>query len=295
MDNRDKLKRLEKTFILSEPRCRATCCKADCVYGRACTYQVAWNINAYMQVGSVDPTVAFEQHDLFCDALKIAGAEILTIPFVHGAYDSVFVKDNATLIQHNGIKKALLANLRESVRQSEQGKRREAFEKIGFEIHTPDEIFEGGDLVMIPGRPQAFLGFGFRSQIQAEKSITRALNVEVRPLELVDPHFYHLDTALTLLSDGSAFACKEAFSAESWQQLEHSTWFQSLTRISFESARRFALNLVEVGNTVILGRYVPEMVLALRAVGKNVRIIPLDQFQLAGGSAACMTSQIHCI
>jgi N-dimethylarginine dimethylaminohydrolase len=67
--------------------------------------------------------------------------------------------------------------------------------------------------------------------------------------------FHHLDTALTVLSDGTALACREAFTARGWRQL-HAV-LDRIVPLPRSEAMRFTLNLVEVGERVILGAASP--------------------------------------
>jgi len=65
-----------------------------------------------MEVGSVDFVAAVAEHAAYIQALEKAGATIVMLPFVHGAYDSVFAKDSALVVERRGVRRALLARLR---------------------------------------------------------------------------------------------------------------------------------------------------------------------------------------
>src|SRR5689334_21168372 len=96
------------TFVVS-----AVHCAADHLRGARCAYRVAWSINPHMRVGAADPRRARAQHRALRDALVREGARLVDLPFVHGAYDSVFAKDNAVLAGGAGAQnapRALLAN-----------------------------------------------------------------------------------------------------------------------------------------------------------------------------------------
>jgi N-dimethylarginine dimethylaminohydrolase len=56
---------------------------------------------------------------------------------------------------------------------------------------------------------------------------------------------------------------------------------------------QFALNFVEIGDTIVTGTDAPEVTAALSARGKRVIVTPLDEFQRAGGSAACLLAPVH--
>ncbi|CAM5244616.1 hypothetical protein STENM327S_05642 [Streptomyces tendae] len=67
-------------------------------------------------------------------------------------------------------------------------------------VHTTEYVNEAeGDYMVLGDRILA--GTGFRTDPRAHAELERALGREVVTLTLVDPRFYHLDTALAVLSD----------------------------------------------------------------------------------------------
>ena len=62
-------------------------------------------------------------------------------------------------------------------------------------------------------------GYGFRTDRRAHDEIAAAVAMPVVSLELVDPRFYHLDTALAVLDDTTIAYYPQAFSAESRTRL----------------------------------------------------------------------------
>ena len=84
------------------------------------------------------------------------------------------------------------------------------------------------------------------------------------------------------------FAYPGAFTKKSWHKLCQHPGIDQIIKVSRQEAMQFALNWVEINDTVILGNDVPKTQSALKEIGKKVLIRPLSQFQLAGGSAACV-------
>jgi N-dimethylarginine dimethylaminohydrolase len=277
------------TFAVSQVRC-----EKDHVRSRDCAYQVAWNINPHMKPGAVAWRRACTQHREFLRTLREAGAGFFELPFVHGAFDSVFAKDNAVLVSQEGELRALLATMRHGQRRSEQLARARWLAARGFDVIEPPRVhIEGGDVAMLPSGRGALLGWGMRSTQRAAGVLEAFLAAPVTPLELCDPYLYHLDTALTVLSDGTALVCPEAFTPESLRMLERTEGIQQVVPIAREDALAFGLNLVEVGNTVIVGARVPRVEAVLRGLGRRPVSVRLDQFHLAGGSAACLVARVH--
>ncbi len=261
----------------------------------ACRYRVAWSINPHMAIGSVDFAEAAAQHGAFVATLEAAGAAVMRLPFVHGAYDSVFVKDAALLLARRGRVRALLARLCHPERQPERLARARSYARHGFEIvsddHTPP--WEGGDLVMLPSGDGMLFGYGWRSRREAGPWLERHAGVPVWPLELCDPSFYHLDMALAVLPDGTALVCPAALTPDSLGVLDQVPGVRRVIRVSREAALSFALNLVPIGDTIVLGGHEPSIEALVGALGYRVVVAPVGQFHLAGGSAACLVATVH--
>ena len=205
-------------FVVSHPRCDRSCERS----GDACAFQVAWAINPHMRIGSVRARHAVRQHGTFVRTLESAGARTFAVPFVHGAYDSVFSKDNALIVQRtHGTIEALLARPRHAERRIEQRSRATAFASLGVHVTaTSGAPLEGGDIVVMPGARGAFLGHGFRSSVAAANELERFLDREVTCIELRDRRLYHLDMALSVLDDGTALVCDEALTPAGLRSVE---------------------------------------------------------------------------
>jgi N-dimethylarginine dimethylaminohydrolase len=279
-------------FVVSAPRCSAKCAREP--HADACAFKVAWQINPHMRVGAAEPHHAARQHWELTRLLHTLGARVEGLPFVHGAYDSVFVKDNAILVRRQEVDSALLAHPRHPERRMEQQDRREALERRGFRVHlTQRAVFEGGDVVLSPSGRAALLGTGFRSERRAANEIERFVDVPVHVLELRDPHLYHLDTALASLSDGTIAFCPEAFTDASLRRIEQLFSADCLLRVPYDDARAFALNVIEVGRHVIMGGPSAWLESHLEERGWVVHVPELHQFRCAGGSAACLVARVH--
>lgn len=269
------------------------CIPDECDSGNAgCHYRVAWSINPHMRVGAVRPLVARRQLRHFARALRAAGAEVIELPFVHGAYDCVFTKDNALLSDGSDGPRALLARPRCRERHGEQAARRRMLEAHGFSVEVSDVYLEGGDVVRLPGGG-ALVGYGFRSEPRAAERLHAHLGRRVLPLRLVEPRLYHLDTALAVLADGTALACREAFDGPSWQRLQRAPGVRRVIEVALDEAATFALNLVEIGDSIIVDTDAPRVTRVLDALGKRIVRVDLSEFRLAGGSAACLCAIVQ--
>src|SRR5262249_61233663 len=76
----------------------------------------------------------------------------------------------------------------------------------------PDVALEGaGDCVFDHTRNMFRMGYGPRSDAAARDVVADEFSVEVAALELADPRFYHMDTALCPLTNGEVIYVPSAF------------------------------------------------------------------------------------
>lgn len=264
----------------------------------ACAYQVAWSINPHMRIGAVDHAAARAQHARLSATLRRLGTEVRALPFVHGALDCVFAKDNAVLVSDGASARALLGRPRHPERAAEQSARAASLAAHGFVVERAGDLpLEGGDVVALP-IGGALVGCGPRTCAEACRGLARFLDTEVFALPLRDPALYHLDTAVAVLHDGTALVCREAFEVsalETFGSLIDRGLLRRIITVPYAEALSFATNVVEVGGAIVTGTSTAEAPVtnsALRALGRWVIELPLDQFRLAGGSAACLVATV---
>lgn len=275
-------------FVTSAVECDGSHPRTD-----ECGYRVAWSINPYMRPGSADPSRARVQAAAFATALRAEGAEVVELPFVHGAFDSVFMKDPAVLLERDGGRWALLAHTRFAERRAERTARGRALAALGFDpCEPPAEHWEGGDLIVAAALGVALLGHGPRSDRGVAAWLERKLAMPVVPLALRDARLFHLDMALSVLPDRTVLVCREAFEPEALEDLAKLD-ARDVVPVPPGEALSFGLNLVPVGDAVLTGADAPFVRRILRERGFRPVRVTLDEFHLAGGSAACLVARVH--
>jgi len=110
-------------------------------------------------------------------------------------------------------------------------------------------------------------------------------------LELVDPHWYHLDTAFCALPQGQALGYKKAFSGKSVAALNE-TFGEDILWVSEADANNFACNAVAIGQAVILHKASVGLKAALAQRGFEVIETDVSEFLKSGGSCKCLTLEI---
>lgn len=116
-----------------------------------------------------------------------------------------------------------------------------------------DVAFEGaGDALFDRSRPFLWVGYGIRTEEAAATLVEKALGCPTETLELVDPHFYQLDTCFCPLEGGWLLLYPAAFSASSLEKIRALVPRDMRIEISQADAAQFACNAVNIGRSIIM-------------------------------------------
>ena len=251
-------------------------------------YGINYEINPWMsRRRPSDPSRSWEQWRRLRGLIEEAGAAVSCLPPVPGLPDLVFTANAALLCGHL----AIPSRFRHPQRQAEQSYQERWLEACGYQLRwLPDGCcFEGAGDCLFCG-DTLYAGYRQRSDVRAHHAVARMLGCRVIPLELIDPYYYHLDTAFCPLDVRTAIYHPGAFDEYGRKVLQES--IANLLPVPELEARRFACNAVVIGRTVILNEGCPETQRQLRAHEFQPRETPLDEFAKAGGSAKCLTLRL---
>jgi N-dimethylarginine dimethylaminohydrolase len=248
------------------------------------SFTLAYEINRWMDTtNQINTDTATQQWETLCNTLTQAGANVISI--AGDQYpDSVFIANAGLLIDDTFI----LSRFRFPERQREESVWRELFEAQGYTVIQPPEhhYFEGaGDALFFRGH--LIGGTGFRGTKNTYNWIEKILHTPTLTVELVDPHFYHLDTCFCPLDDNTALIYRGAFSQKSFDDIAHLGG--KLIEVSKEDAHRFACNAATVGTQVVLPHNNPDTETKLKESGYAPLPIAMDEFIKSGGAAKCCT------
>ena len=251
-------------------------------------YGIEYEINPWMnrEVGS-DPARSFDQWRALRDTLGELGATVEEILPAPGLPDLVFTA-NAGLIFEDLF---LSSRFRHGVRQGESPLFDSWFASRGFRVESMPEglFFEGAGDALFCG-DTLFAGYRFRSDARSHLWLGDRLGVEVLPLELIDPRYYHLDTCFCPLDPEAAIYFPGAFDA--YGQSVLSARIPRLIEATAEEAVSFSCNAVVVGRSVVLNEAAPKLARSLRDAGYDVHPRSLTEFIKSGGSAKCLTIRL---
>lgn len=255
-------------------------------------FEVAYVINPWMEgnIAHGNNAVATQQWDALADQLG-AVAQVERIRAQAGVPDMVFTA-NAGLVLDD---KFVLSRFRHPQRQAEEPHFAKWFTAQGFEvlILPPDLPFEGaGDALFDRRLPLLWLGYGHRSDQACRPLLEKWLDIDIEPLKLVNPRFYHLDTCFCPLQGGYLLYYPAAFDEDSQAMIAARVPPALRIAVNDTDAAAFACNAVNCGADVFLNQASPELADALTARGFHVRQVPLSEFMKAGGAAKCLTLKL---
>lgn len=250
-------------------------------------YGIEYEINPWMSRSvPSDAAQASEQWQALHDQLVGLGVDVRLMAPVKGLPDLVFTA-NAGLVWNDTV---FLASFRHSARQGETPVDDDWFQSNGFQTIAlpPTMNFEGAGDALFCG-DTLFGGYLVRSDATAMQWLGARMNCRTIPLQLVDEHFYHLDTCFCPLDAETALYYPPAFDDYARRAL---SLIPNLIPVRPEEAARFACNAVVVGKNVVMNVGCPGLEADLIQHGFTPHSTPLDEFLKAGGSAKCLTLRL---
>jgi N-dimethylarginine dimethylaminohydrolase len=251
-------------------------------------FDVTYSINPWMHPEKPsDAGSALVQWERLRDLYRELGHTVELIEPLPGLPDMVFAANGATVVDG----KVLGARFRHMERTAEGPAYLEWFREQGYtDVHWPEFINEGEGDYLLAGR-RLLAGTGFRSDPRSHFEAQEFFGVPVTGLTLVDPRFYHLDTALTVLDGDEIMYYREAFSPGSQAVLRR--LFPDAVLVTETDAELFGLNAVSDGRHVILPEAATGVARRLRERGFEPLGLDLSELLKGGGSVKCCTQELR--
>jgi N-dimethylarginine dimethylaminohydrolase len=250
-------------------------------------FAVEYSINPWMDPGKpVYPDRAIAQWEWLRDLYLELGHRVECLDPVPGLPDMVFAANGATVINGD----VLVARFRYRERRGESAAYLDWFTARGHgRVRQAVEINEGqGDYRAAGTRLLA--GTGLRSSVRSTAEAREYFGVPVVPLTLVDPRFYHLDTALAVLDPETVMYYPAAFSDDSRRRL--AGLYPDAITASGDDAAVFGLNAVSDGKHVVLPEAATGLIGQLRERGFEPIGADMSEVLKAGGGAKCCTLEL---
>jgi len=250
-------------------------------------FAVTYRINPWMDPAApYDNALAVAQWETLRRAFLDLGHTVDLIEPLPGLPDMVFAANGATVVDG----KVLAVQFRDPERADEAPAYKAWFENAGFAVFDSKHTNEGEGDILLAGE---FLlaGTGFRTVHAAHAQTQEVFGRPVITLQLVDPAYYHLDTALCVLDERTVAYLPSAFSPGSQAVLRR--LFPDAISATAADAAVLGLNAVSDGHTVVLPVQATDLTAALRERGYETVGVDVSELRKAGGGPKCCTLEVR--
>ena len=248
-------------------------------------FGVLYEINPWMhREVAVDLDRARQQWENLVATLEAAGAEVERLEPEPGLPDLVFTA-NAGMVNRGHF---VPSRFRHPQRAPEVPHYVAWFRAHGYSVEElPDAVAHEGAGDSLPFRGVFLSGYRYRSDAAAHTALSRLLGAPVRPVELADPRFYHLDLTFCPLDDRRAMVAPHSWDAYGRRVVE--ALVPEPIVLDDAELASFCANSVVVGTTVVMPACPPSLGRRLEAAGFEVAVAPVGEFAKAGGACRCLT------
>ncbi|MHA6512953.1 dimethylargininase [Tessaracoccus sp. Z1128] len=259
-------------------------------------FTVSYEINPWMhRAHPTDTARAVRQWQALHDTYLGLGHEVELIDPIPGLNDMVYTANSGLVI--DGV--AMGARFSVGERRGEERPFREWFADHGFEVVQPVATQEGeGDLLLVGETILA--GYGFRSQLDSHTEIASVFGLEVISLRLVNPTYYHLDTAICVLDPvqglGGVERANIAYLPSAFDERGQSDLlerFPDAIRVPAAEPASLELNAVSDGRNVVLSPPATSFDAQLRERGYHPVPVDVSELHLGGGGIKCCTLELR--
>jgi N-dimethylarginine dimethylaminohydrolase len=164
------------------------------------------------------------------------------------------------------------------------------FREHGFDVREPVETNEGeGDFLLVGDTILA--ASGFRSDTGSHQEIAAIYGREVVSLQLINPSYYHLDTALAVIDPTTIAYLPSAFDEPSLAILRER--YPDAIIATEEDASILGLNSFSDGHNVVIAERASTFARDLADRGYNPIGVDLSELLLGGGGVKCCTLELR--
>jgi N-dimethylarginine dimethylaminohydrolase len=256
-------------------------------------FTVSYRINPWMHPEApTDTSLAVRQWETLYQTYLDLGFDVRLIDGMDGLPDMVYAANGGFVL--DGI--AYGASFTYPERQPEGPAYMDWFGANGFDVRVPESVNEGeGDFLLVGDVILA--GTGFRSDTGSHEELARIFGREVVSLELVNPSFYHLDTAVAVLDpqpgheNPNIAYLPSAFNETGLAILRER--FPDAILVNEEDAAVLGLNSFSDGYNVVIASRAKDFERQLRERGYNPIGVDLSELLLGGGGVKCCTLELR--
>jgi N-dimethylarginine dimethylaminohydrolase len=255
-------------------------------------FTVSYRINPWMHPEDpTDTSLAVRQWEVLYQTYVELGFDVQLVDPIAGLPDMVYAANGGFVLDNI----AYGASFTYPERQPEGPAYMDWFRANGYDVRVPESVNEGeGDFLLVGDVLLA--GQGFRSASNSHQELGRIFGREVVSLNLVNPSFYHLDTAVAVLdpeggSEANIAYLPSAFDEPSLAVLRER--FPSAIIVTEEDAAVLGLNSYSDGYNVVIASRAKDFERQLRERGYNPIGVDLSELLLGGGGVKCCTLELR--
>jgi len=256
-------------------------------------FTVVYRINPWMDPAlPTDTSLAVRQWETLYNTYLDLGFDVKLVDPIDGLPDMVYAANGGFVL--DGI--AYGASFTHPERQPEGPAYMKWFGDNGFEVRVPENINEGeGDFLLVGDVILA--GTGFRSASNSHEELAEIFGRPVITLTLINPSFYHLDTAIAVLDPAPGYEnpniayLPSAFDEASLQILRER--YPDAILVNEEDAAVLGLNSFSDGLNVVIASRAKDFERQLKERGYNPIGVDLSELLLGGGGVKCCTLELR--
>ncbi|MBT5731102.1 MAG: N-dimethylarginine dimethylaminohydrolase, partial [Microbacteriaceae bacterium] len=209
-------------------------------------FTVSYRINPWMHPEDpTDTSLALKQWNVLYETYQNLGFDVQLIEGLPGLPDMVYAANGGFVV--DGI--AYGAKFHYPERGPEGPAYMDWFREHGFDVREPVETNEGeGDFLLVGDTILA--ASGFRSDTGSHQEIAAIYGREVVSLQLINPSYYHLDTALAVIDTTTIAYLPSAFDEPSLAILRER--YPDAIIATEEDASILGLNSFSDGHNVVI-------------------------------------------
>jgi N-dimethylarginine dimethylaminohydrolase len=257
-------------------------------------FTVSYRINPWMHPEDpTDTSLAVKQWEVLYKTYLDLGFDVQLIDPIEGLPDMVYAANGGFVLDNI----AYGASFTYPERQPEGPAYMDWFRTNGYDVRVPENVNEGeGDFLLVGDVLLA--GQGFRSASNSHQELGSIFGREVVSLNLINPSFYHLDTAVAVLdpSPEAGQAANIAYLPSAFDEPSLAILrerYPDAIIVTEEDAAVLGLNSYSDGYNVVIASRAKDFERQLRTRGYNPIGVDLSELLLGGGGVKCCTLELR--
>jgi len=250
-------------------------------------FTVSYRINPWMfPENPTDQSKALQQWNSLYETYLRLGFDVDLIEPIPGLPDMVYAANGGMVV--DGI--AYSAKFRHDERAAEGPAYLAHLASKGFTAREAEEVNEGEGDFLVVGEV-ILAAWGFRSDKESHDELRQVFGKDVISLKLINPSYYHLDTALAVLDETTIAYYPGAFDEESLEILR--TRYPDAILAEEQDAAVLGLNLFSDGKNVIMAEQAVALRRDIDERGFTTHGVNLSELLLGGGGVKCCTLELR--